>query len=68
MRAYLPRLFEDIDIFGRKRGRFFLRSMLVNQVREMERAGKPRRPGAHDQDVRLKFFALRGHADTEKSK
>ena len=61
MRADLPRFFEDIDIFGGKRGGFFLRGVALDQVRKMERAGKPGGPGADDQNVRFKLFALNSH-------
>ncbi len=43
MRADFARLFEHIDIFGRKRGRFVRRGVLLDQIRKMQGAGKARR-------------------------
>ena len=62
--ADLPAFFEDVDIFGGKRGHTegaggFV--VLLDEFGEMER--RPSRGGARadDEDVGLKLFALCGH-------
>ncbi len=64
MRANLTAFFEDVDIFGGKRGAAggaggFV--VLLDKVGEMERASQAGGAGADDQDVGLKSFALCGH-------
>ena len=55
---------ENVDVLRRKLRAGRLDSGLVvflDEIREMQRAGKPRRPRADDQHIRLELFALRGH-------
>ena len=53
VRADFAGLFEDVDIFGGKLGRFFRSGVLLDQVGEMQRAGKPGRARADDQNIRF---------------
>ena len=64
MSADLASLFEDVDIFGGKRGGFTPGGVLLDQVGQMQRAGKPRRSGTDDQYVR--FRASRGVESSDK--
>ena len=63
MRADFTCLFEDVDVLGAKRRSrrpafFDVLVVGLDQLRQTQRAGEPRRPRAHDQDVGLKRFAL----------
>src|SRR5262249_9087669 len=50
-----------VDIFGGKLlpGAGFV--VGANQLRQMQSAGQPGRPGAHDQYISIEPLALRGH-------
>ena len=61
MSADLAGLFEHVNIFGGKRRGFFRGGVLLDEVREMQRAGESRWSCADDQYVRFEFFALNSH-------
>jgi hypothetical protein len=61
VRAYVAALFEHVDIFSGKRRQFIRGAVLLDQICEMQRAGKPRRAGANDQDICFEFLAFNGH-------
>ena len=62
MRADFAGLFEDVDIFGGKRGSFARGGVFLNQVGEMQRAGEAAGAGADDEDVGFELFAFDWHA------
>ena len=62
MRAQLARLFQNVDIFGGKRG---LRAGFVvaaDEPREMQGAGEARGSRAHDEHIRVEPLAFASHA------
>ena len=48
VRADLARLLEHVNIFSRERGRFLRLGVLLDQIRQVQRTGKPARPRADD--------------------
>src|SRR5271170_4077233 len=62
MGAEFARLFEDVDIFGRKRGRFFCFAVFFDEIGEMKSAGKTGGSRANDQNIRVQPFTLDCHA------
>src|SRR5229473_7317126 len=62
MRANFAAFFEDVDIFSGKRRLSAGCIVLLEEVAQMERAGKTGRPGSNDQHVGFELFALDSHA------
>ena len=61
MRADFAAFFEDVDVF---RGKFGLRAsgvVLLDEIREMQRAGETGGASTDDQHIPLELFALDGH-------
>ena len=61
MRANFAGLFQHVNIFGGERGGFVGLGVLLNQIREVQRASEACRACANDQNVRFELFAFDGH-------
>ena len=61
VRADFAAFFQDVDILGGKLGLCAGFVVLLNEIREVQRAGKPGGSGADDQDIGFELFALRDH-------
>jgi hypothetical protein len=61
VRPNLAALLQNLNIFRGKLGLSARRVVLLDQVRQMQRARQSRRPRADDENVGLKLFALDGH-------
>ena len=58
VRADFAAFFQDVDIFGGERGRFFRFVVLFDQIREVQGAGEAAGTGADDEDIGIELFAL----------
>lgn len=61
MGADFASFLENVNIFSGKFGEFSSGFVLLESIRQMERARKPRRPRADDQNIRFEDFVFTAH-------
>ncbi len=61
MRADFAAFFEDVNIFGGKRGSFIRGGVFFEKIGEMQGAGQAGGACAHDQYICFELFAFDGH-------
>ncbi len=64
VRANFAALLQNVNTFRRKLRLRTALVVLLDEIREVQRARKPRRSRADDEDVRFELFTLNGHHPT----